>query len=263
MNTLPKISIVTPSFNQAAFLERTIQSVLGQNYPNLEYIIIDGGSTDGSVELIKKYEKYLTYWVSEKDRGQSHAINKGLKLATGDWLAWQNSDDIYYPGVFRGVAQAAYKQPEVDLIIGNLDLIDANDHVITNLKYVTPTYKSLLAEGMVLANQAAFWQKSIHEKIGYMDESLHYGMDYDWFLRLLSSGTALHVNNAWGGLRMHEATKTALFQDSFQLELSKILHGRKMNKAEVYFYQLRRLYLMLLRGDIAYVVRGISRRFNK
>lgn len=263
MNMLPKISIVTPSFNQAAFLERTIQSVVNQNYPNLEYIIIDGGSTDGSVELIKKYKKYLTYWVSEKDRGQSHAINKGLKLATGDWLAWQNSDDIYYPGVFNDVAKSAQESPKSDLIIGNMNLIDDKDEIINNLKYVRPTYHSLLAEGMVLTNQAAFWKRGVHEKIGFMNEGLHYGMDYDWFLRLLSAGSATHVNKTWGALRMHEATKTTQFQELFRAEYDQILEGKRLNRLQLRFYQLRRFYLMLLRGDFAYVARGISRRFNK
>ena len=193
----PRITIVTPSFNQAAFIERTICSVLDQSYPNLEYIIIDGGSTDGSVEVIRRYEKHLAFWVSEQDRGQSHAINKGLKLATGDWVAWQNSDDIFYPGAFESLANAARKNVHSNLIIGNMNLIDEQDDVINDLKYVTPTYHSLLAEGMVLANQAAFWRRSIHEKIGYLKEDLHYGLDFEWVLRVLHHGRATPVNKTW------------------------------------------------------------------
>src|SRR6185369_4233383 len=120
---LPKISIVTPSFNQAPFLERTIQSVLDQGYENLEYIIIDGGSKDGSVDIIRKYSSRLAYWVSEPDSGQSDAINKGLRSASGDWLAWQNSDDVYYPGAFASLARAAAAHPDAGLITGDMAMI--------------------------------------------------------------------------------------------------------------------------------------------
>lgn len=257
----PRITIVTPSFNQATFIERTICSVLDQSYPNLEYIIIDGGSTDGSVEVIRRYEKHLAFWVSEQDRGQSHAINKGLKLATGDWVAWQNSDDIFYPGAFESLANAARKNVHSNLIIGNMNLIDEQDDVINDLKYVTPTYHSLLAEGMVLANQAAFWRRSIHEKIGYLKEDLHYGLDFEWFLRVLKHGRATHINKTWGGLRIHSETKTSQFQVLFDNEFAKILEGRRVSIAKLRVYQLRRLLLMLAKGDLAYTVRGISRRF--
>jgi glycosyltransferase involved in cell wall biosynthesis len=200
MNTdWPRISIITPSFNQEEFLERTILSVLEQNYPNLEYIIIDGGSTDGSVEIIQKYEKQLAFWVSEKDRGQSHAINKGLQMASGDWVAWQNSDDIFYPDAFRHIGDAASRRPQARLIIGDINLIDESDRVIREMKYVRPTYEALLAEGMVLTNQAAFWRRDLHSRIGYLNESLHYGFDYEWFLRILRDAGGLFIFPiAWG-----------------------------------------------------------------
>jgi glycosyltransferase involved in cell wall biosynthesis len=257
----PRISVVTPSYNQAKFLERTILSVINQGYPNLEYIIIDGGSTDGSTDLIKKYEKHLTYWISEKDCGQSHAINKGLKIVTGDWVAWQNSDDIFYPGTFESLANAARKNSQSSLIIGNMNMIDEQGDVINDLKYVTPTYESLLAEGMVLTNQAAFWRRSIHEKIGYLKEDLHYGFDFEWFLRILQHGRATHVNKTWGGLRMHSQTKTSQFQMYFDKEYARIREDRQTSKAQLRLFQLRRLSLMLARGDLAYIVRGIWRRF--
>lgn len=256
----PRITVVTPSFNQAPFLERTILSVLNQDYPNLEYIIIDGGSTDGSVELIKKYEKSLSYWVSEKDDGQSQAINNGLKRASGEWIAWQNSDDIFYPGTFHALANAVRKKTQLSLIIGNMNLIDEYDQIINDLKYVTPTYHSLLAEGMVLTNQAAFWRRDVHEKIGYFNEGLHYGFDYEWFLRVLQVGRAFHVNQTWGGLRMHSQTKTFQFQELFEQEYAQILKGRQAFKAQLWLHQLRRLSLMLARGDFAYVSRGVGRR---
>lgn len=262
-SSFPRISIVTPSFNQVQFLERTILSILNQGYPNLEYIIIDGGSTDGSVDLIKKYEKHLTYWVSEKDDGQSQAINDGLKRATGEWVAWQNSDDIFYPGTFESLANAARKNSQSSLIIGNMNLIDEQDDVINDLKYVTPTYQSVLAEGMVLTNQAAFWRRSIHEKIGYLNEDLHYGFDFEWFLRILQDGRATHINKTWGGLRMHSQTKTSQFQTLFDREYAQIREGRRVSIAQLRLQQLRRLSLMLGRGDISYILRGIGRRLSR
>jgi len=256
----PKISIITPSFNQAQFLERTICSVLDQGYPDLEYIVIDGGSTDGSVEIIQKYADRLAYWVSEPDRGQSHAINKGLQLATGEWVGWQNSDDIFYPGSFEGLARAVARKPHVDLIIGNMNLLDTNDKVLRDLKYVCPTYQSVLAEGMMLTNQAAFWRKRVHDEIGYLNESLHYGFDYEWFLRLLQVKRATHVNETWGGLRLHEGTKSSNMQSLFDSEYSEILQGRRANTMTKQFFQLRRLILLLVQGHVKYVFRGIIQR---
>lgn len=261
---IPKISVVTPSFNQATYLERTICSVLDQGYANLEYIIIDGGSTDGSVDIIRKYADRLAYWVSEPDRGQAHAINKGLQRATGEWAAWQNSDDVFYPGAFDQLSKMAATKPGADLIIGNMNLIDKDDRLLRDIKYVRPTYRGLLAEGMVLTNQAAFWRRGLHDKLGYLDEDLDCGFDYDWFLRVLNGGrAAAHVNAVWGGLRLHEETKTSNRQDIFDKEYEKILEGRRASALSKKYYQIRRLALMLAQGNLSYVFRGMAKRLRQ
>lgn len=261
---LPGISTITPSFNQVAYLERTICSIIDQNYPNLEYIIIDGGSTDGSVEIIKRYESKISYWVSEKDRGQAHAINKGLQRATGDWVAWQNSDDTYYPNTFSQLANLVANNSSDQLIIGNMNLIDCDDRLLREMKYVNPTYESMLAEGMVLTNQAAFWRRGLHQKIGFLDETLDCGFDYEWFLRLLAhSNQSRHINKTWGALRLHSDTKTSNRQSIFDQEYSQILAGREPSAWDKRYHLLRRMCLMLAQGELRYVLRGLVARVSQ
>lgn len=259
-NVLPKISVVTPSFNQAEYLERTLCSVLDQGYPNLEYIVIDGGSTDGSVEIIRRYADRLAFWVSEPDRGQTDAINKGLRRATGEWVAWQNSDDIYYPGVFHDLSAVAEKNPKAKLIIADMMLIDEYDRALRDIRYVKPNYRALLAEGMLLANQAAFWRRDVHEKIGFLDEAFHCSFDYEWFVRLAQHAEGMHVDRVWGALRLHGETKSSLQAQRFGEENQRILSGREIPAWQKKFYKLRRLGSMLRRGQLAYVFRGLLRR---
>jgi glycosyltransferase involved in cell wall biosynthesis len=259
MPEYPRITVITPSFNQAMYLERTISSVLDQGYPNLEYIIIDGGSVDGSVDIIRKYEPYLTYWVSERDNGQVDAINKGLRRATGEWVAWQNSDDIYYPHAFGELAEAIRKQPKASLISGDLMLIDQNDRKIRDVRYITPDYHALLAEGMLIANQASFWRRDLHERIGYLDERYHCSFDYEWFLRVAEHAKGFHVRSVWGALRYHDETKTSNLADRFITEQKQILEGRSMPEWSRVIYKLRRLCLMLGEGQYDYVFRGLRR----
>lgn len=260
MSELPRITVVTPSYNQAAFLERTIRSVLDQGYQNLEYIIIDGGSTDGSVDIIRRYADRLAFWVSEPDRGQTDAINKGLRRATGEWVAWQNSDDIYYPGAFHDLAAAAAKHPQAGLIIGDMMLIDEHDHPLRDIRYVKPSYRASLAEGMLLANQASFWRRRIQAEIGLLDESMNYAFDYEWFLRLTEHCQGAHVNRIWGALRRHGETKTSNYAPRFAEEQARILAGREMPRWNRRLYMLRRLGLMLADGHVSYVLRGLVRR---
>jgi glycosyltransferase involved in cell wall biosynthesis len=258
----PKLSIVTPSYNQADFLERTILSVLNQNYPNLEYIIIDGGSKDGSVDIIKKYQNKLAYWESTPDRGQAHAINKGFNIATGDWVGWQNSDDIYYSGVFMDLSNSIEISKNKDIFIGNINLIDAQDLVINNLNFVTPTYYSLLCEGMVIANQATFWRRGLHKVVGQLNENLHYNFDYEWFLRLLQNGKAKHVNKYWGALRIHANTKTSQQPEKFTIENAEIMREFRYSFFFKPLFQLRRLLFLVAMGNSNYVLRGIRRRLT-
>ncbi len=258
----PKISIVTPSYNQGQFLERTILSVLNQNYPNLEYIIIDGGSTDGSVEIIKKYEKYLIYWVSELDRGQAHAINKGFKVATGELVGWQNSDDIYLPSAFYKIARKFYENPDADLVFGNKYAIDENENIIRDMRYVSFNRKSLLYEGSALSNQTAFWKKELTDKVGVLDENFKFCMDYDFWVKAAKNSEFLLLRDYLGCFRNHKDSKTSTIISTCHAEHLAILNreGIKPNKFLQLYALGRRFLLYILQGDLFYVFRGIYER---
>ena len=264
----PKFSIVTPSFNQAAFLERTILSVLNQNYPNLEYFIIDGGSTDGSVEIIKKYEKYLAYWVSEKDNGQAHAVNKGWALATGQWLGWQNSDDIYLPGAFHKVAVAAANIPDKDLIYGNIYHINQQDKIERDYRFSRTGLKSPFYEGPI-AFQATFFGKGLVDKCGFLDESLEFCMDVEYFRRFAGTVKPLLIRDFLGAYRSHPQTKSSLVAHIGREESRQILRRMGVDRASRRFrlikasYAMRRAFRLLLQGDWDYVVKGVVRRAIK
>ena len=180
----PRITIVTPSYNQGAYLEETIRSVLLQQYPNLEYIVIDGGSTDNSVDIIRKYAHQLTYWESQPDRGQSHAINKGFARATGDIMGWINSDDGMLPGALHTVATRLTTDDE--LLVGACTVADgfADRHnAAYSLK--TPTFERMIYRGNTLWQPGVFWPRRLWELAGPLSESLHYTMDYDLFMRMM------------------------------------------------------------------------------
>ena len=256
----PRLTVVTPSYNQAPYLERTIRSVLLQGYPNLEYIVIDGGSNDGSVEIIRKYERWITFWVSEPDHGQAGAINKGLKRATGELLAWQNSDDIFYPGAFATVAMRSLSRPDAALIIGNINLIDEDDRVLTDLRFVRPTFKALLAEGMVLTNQAAFWRRGVHERIGWLNEEMVCAFDYEWFLRVLEQRRADHIDRVLGAFRIHRQAKSTMLSARCREEREQAVRGRQLPGWQVRLLQGRRFALMLAGGHFFYLARALMRR---
>ena len=187
---LPRISIVTPSFNQGVFIEQTICSVLDQGYPNLEYIVIDGGSTDESVELIRKYERHLSYWVSEPDRGQSHAINKGLARATGALVAWLNSDDRYLPGALDAAAAAAADHPDAHVFVGTGELVypDGTRNARIPPPQITLETTFDWLRGSDFQQPACFFRDVVWREAGPIDEGIHIAFDVDLWFRMLTQG---------------------------------------------------------------------------
>lgn len=216
----PIISIITPSFNQVQFLEQTILSVINQNYPNLEYIIIDGGSTDGSVEIIKKYENYLAYWISENDRGQSEAINKGLKKATGEIVAWLNSDDLYLPETLSTVAKTFSENSDVYLIYGNVEnfYIDGKSKTIEN-NFSPVDFLSRVS----IHQPSVFWRRKLHKEIGYLDETLHYCMDYDLWMKVFFNYKTLKINKTLSRFRVHNQAKSSGNPKNLYLEYRTVV----------------------------------------
>lgn len=205
----PKISVVTPSYNQGQFIEETIRSVLLQDYPNLEYIVVDGGSKDNTLEIIKKYESWLAYWVSEPDRGQSHALNKGIRKATGDILLWLNSDDICLPNVFHQVAIMFRTNPAIRLLIGQARLIDFRGDVIGELRSQFLSWEEVVTNPRNSIRQiSTFFSRKLFDELGLLDESLHIAMDTDLLVRFTRSHTPLVLTDFLTAYRTHVDAKT-------------------------------------------------------
>ena len=219
-----KISIITPSFNQVQFIEQTIDSVLSQNHPNLEYIIIDGGSSDGSVEIIKKYEKHLKYWVSEPDHGQSHAINKGLGHATGDIVNWLNSDDFYQPNTFQLIAQY-FEDPAVNVLCARSNILE---NEIVKQSTGTDIYNDNLAKtiGWARIDQPeTFFRLKAYQEVGYLNERLHFTMDREWWMRYLFKFGLLgikKIDDVVVNFRLHDNSKTMSQKSWFEKEHNEL-----------------------------------------
>ena len=216
------VSIVTPSFNQAQYLEQTLRSVLEQDHPSIEYIVIDGASTDGSVDVIKKYEERLAYWVSEKDSGQADAINKGLARATGDIVAWINSDDFYFPGAVTSAVKAFATHSEAGMVYGNTAAVDKNGEAIYFPKYAQWSLQDLLTFN-IIGQPAVFMRRDILLKAGFLDPSFHFLLDHQLWIRMAARAPMVYIPEKWAAGRFHESAKNVAQAANFGEEAFRIL----------------------------------------
>ncbi len=224
----PLVSIITPSYNQATYLEETILSVLDQDYPCLEYIIIDGGSTDGSREIIQRYSHRLRHWSSQPDQGQAEAINKGLALAQGEVIGWLNSDDVYLPGAIASAVNGLLCNPEWALIHGDVVAIDGKGSTINLLHYREYVLEDLMCFN-IIGQPATFFPRWAMEKAGFLDPEYHLLLDHQYWLRLAQHGGIGYIREHWAKARFHPEAKNVALASGFGREAFTILEWMRLD----------------------------------
>ena len=261
-----KFSIIIPSLNSKIFLNKCLQSIFDQTYKNYEIIVIDGGSNDGTLEFLNNFHDKVK-WISEVDNGQSDAINKGISLSTGNWITWQNCDDYYHDkNAFSIFANAINKNNDKFLFIGNINLVNRENKILRDVKYIRPYFYSLLYEGMTLTNQACFWNKDLNYKIGNL-RNFKINFDYEWFLRILKKfpNCGFHINYTLGCYRLHKNQKTQKqnLNDIENLKKIQIEYGYKKNY--VFYIRMyliiRKFFYYLFQGNFFYILRGFFKFF--
>lgn len=234
----PRISIVTPSFNQGDYLEKTIRSVLLQRYPNLEYIIIDGGSSDQTVEVIKKYEQWIDFWVSEKDPGQSHAINKGLAKTSGELLGWLNSDDYYLPGALFKIASAYLEDTSVGAVYGQGHLIDESGAIVHIPKLVQVSRESLFdwSFGNDFMQPSCLFTRKAWQESGPLDESLYFCFDVEYWIRIAGKYRFKRISDLLSISLSHPHAKTTSMPIISVIEFANVCmkYGEEASAKRIY-----------------------------
>jgi glycosyltransferase involved in cell wall biosynthesis len=221
-NFKPLVSVITPSYNQSGFLEDTIKSVLAQDYPAIEYLIVDGGSTDGSVEIIHKYKSEITWWVSEPDEGQASAINKGMAKARGEIVAWLNSDDLYLPGAVSRAVAEYQSHPQLGLVFGNAVTIDAGGCPIKELIFPDWQLEDLIGF-RIICQPAVFMARELYEQVAGLDLNYHFMLDHQLWIRIATLAPVQHVPSMLAAARHHEAAKNVSQAAAFGRETLEVL----------------------------------------
>jgi len=254
MPDLPLVSIVTPSYNQGRFLEATLHSVLEQGYPNIEYLVVDGASTDNSVEIIRKYADKITWWVSEKDSGQSEAVNKGLRRARGEIVGWLNSDDVYQPGAIAAAVTAFRSHPEAGVVYGDALAIDADGRSFN----VMPARQYSLVDLMafnIICQPAAFMRRSVLEQVEYLNPAYHLLMDNLLWMNMARLAPLVHVPQVWAAARYHDQAKNRTQGAAYGREAKELIEGLKSRPefAEIITANEKRIMAGVNRFDAFYL----------
>ena len=254
----PKVSIITPSYNQGRFLEATIRSVLAQDYPHIEYIIVDGASKDNSVEIIHKYQDRLAWWVSEKDRGHADALNKGFARASGEILAWLNSDDTYHPGAVSQAVAYLQAHPDVGMVYADANLIDEEDHLLDKFASKQTDYRAMLRGSVHIPQATTFFRADLWRQVGPLDLSLFFAFDYDFWVKVAKVSRVAYVPSLWADFRMHNLGKSVKNDDRCYPDMIKV-YEREMGK-KISWLHLRALARRLLYAWLPWRLRLWLRR---
>jgi glycosyltransferase involved in cell wall biosynthesis len=243
MSEYPRVSIVTPSYNQGAYLEQTISSVLGQDYPNIEYIVVDGASTDNSIDIIRKYSDRIRWWVSEPDHGQAEAINKGFAHTGGTILGWINSDDTYLAGTIQAVVTIFLQNPEIGLVFADVYSVDAKSEIFNTMRYGSYNLVDLMCFRMI-GQTSVFFRREVWEKSGGLDQNYHYLLDHQLWLKMAATASMKYIPQVWSSARYHEKAKNKAYPLAFGKEAFRLVDWMQVQPDLAKIYSIRKAKIL-------------------